>query len=153
MEIRDFMIYDVIQVKKDETVRELLRKLVKNKIGGVPVVDDQNNLVGMVSDGDVIRALSPKEQTVIDFYSMVLLLEKQQAKESIMKVMNETVEKIMTNRKLFYVYPDDPFEKALKILSRHHYKKIPVINRAGRVVGVISRGDVIRFINQNILDQ
>nr|WP_239540998.1 CBS domain-containing protein [Pullulanibacillus pueri] len=147
------MIYDVIQVKKDETVRELLRKLVKNKIGGVPVVDDQNNLVGMVSDGDVIRALSPKEQTVIDFYSMVLLLEKQQAKESIMKVMNETVEKIMTNRKLFYVYPDDPFEKALKILSRHHYKKIPVINRAGRVVGVISRGDVIRFINQNILDQ
>ncbi|GGE56977.1 CBS domain-containing protein [Pullulanibacillus camelliae] len=152
MEVRDFMIYDVIKVKKSDTVRDLLKKLVKHKIGGVPVVDDSDVLVGMVSDGDVLRALSPKEETVIDFYTMVFLIEKQETKTAISKVLDKTVESIMTQRRIYDVHPEDAFEKVLNILSRHHFKKIPVTNGAGRVVGVISRGDIIRFINKQIAE-
>ncbi|MFC4619823.1 CBS domain-containing protein [Camelliibacillus cellulosilyticus] len=152
MKVRDFMIYDVIHVKKDDSVRSLLRKLAQFKIGGVPVVDDNQNLVGMVSDGDVLRAFDPKEQTIFDFYTMVFILNKREVRETVREVIDNTVGQIMTKRKLFYVHPDDEFEQVLKILSRHHFKKIPVINHAGRVVGVISRGDVIRFITQQMTE-
>jgi len=150
MEVRDFMIYDVIKVKKNESVRDLLKKLVKYKIGGVPIVDESDVLVGMISDGDIIRALSPKGETVIDFYTMIFLIEKQETKAAISKVLGKTVGQIMTQKRIYDVSPEDDFEKVLNILSRHHFKKIPVTNQVGRVVGVISRGDVIRSINTQI---
>ncbi|MFC7392301.1 CBS domain-containing protein [Scopulibacillus cellulosilyticus] len=154
MKVRDFMITDVIYVKKDETVRQLLRKLVTHKIGGVPVLDDEHKLLGMISDGDVVRALANnKQQTTFDFYSMIIRLEKTELKTSVKRKMDWTVDKVMTKRKLYYVNPDDDFEEVLNILSKHHFKKIPVINPAGRVVGVISRGDVIRFISQQITEE
>ena len=60
MKVRDFMITRVFTVKPTNTVEELLNILNTNRIGGVPVVDDRGNLLGMVSDGDVLRYLSPK---------------------------------------------------------------------------------------------
>ncbi|MBM7645752.1 CBS domain-containing protein [Scopulibacillus daqui] len=153
MKVRDLMITDVIYAKKDDTVRELLKKLVKHKIGGVPVLDNEHKLLGMVSDGDVVRAVANnKQQTTFDFYSMIIRLEKTELKTSVKQKMDWPVDKMMTRRKIYYVNPDDNFEEVLNILSKHHFKKIPVINQAGRVVGVISRGDVIRFISQQIIE-
>jgi CBS domain-containing protein len=146
------MIRDVIFVKKGETVRNLLRTLVEHKIGGVPVVGDMNRLLGMISDGDVLRALTPREQTVFDFYTISFVLEKQEVREKIEYKLEEPVDKLMTKRNLYYLHPEDDFEKVLKILSRHRFKKIPVVNQAHRVVGVVSRGDVLRFITQKVTE-
>lgn len=151
LDIRDFMIRDVGFVKKDETLRNLLKILVENKIGGVPVVDDSGCLIGMVSDGDVLRALTPREQTVYDFYTISFVLQEQEVDECIDAKLDWPVGKIMTKRHLHYVNPDDDFKKVLKILSRHRFKKIPVVNGAERVVGVISRGDVLRHIATQII--
>nr|MDP5194014.1 CBS domain-containing protein [Neobacillus sp. 179.-C4.2 HS] len=54
------MIRKVFTVKPSNTIKELLGILNSNRIGGVPVVDDKGQLVGMVSDGDVLRYLAPK---------------------------------------------------------------------------------------------
>ncbi|TCP28965.1 CBS domain protein [Scopulibacillus darangshiensis] len=151
MKIRDFMIDDVIYVTKDESIRSLLKKLVEYKIGGVPVIDHEQKLIGVVSDGDVLRAITPKEQTIYDFYSLVIRLEKQDLGHKVKELMDDSVDKIMTKRKIHYVYPDDDFEQVLTILSKHHFKKIPVIDRADKIVGVVSRGDVIRHISQQII--
>lgn len=153
MKVKDFMISDVIDVKRNETVETLLKKLVTHKIGGVPVVDDANQLIGMISDGDVLRALAPKEQTTIDFYTVVVRLEKQEISTSVEQMLSSTVDQIMTKRKLYYVQPEDDFEQVLNILTKHHFKKIPVIDQEDKVVGVISRGDVIRYITQQMIKE
>lgn len=153
LEIRDFMIRDVVFVTKNESLRNLLKMLVDHKIGGVPVVDDSQCLLGMVSDGDVLRALTPREQTVFDFYTMTFVLDEQQVDECIRAKLDSPVEKIMTRRNLSYVYPYDDFRQVLRILSRHRFKKIPVINQARRVVGVISRGDVLRHISTQMIEE
>lgn len=67
MEVKDFMIRDVITVKKETTIRELLKVLAHHRIGGVPVVDAEGKLLGMVSDGDVIRFLQPKGRPFMIF--------------------------------------------------------------------------------------
>ena len=57
--VKDFMVTNLVSVKLDSTILELLKLFTKHKIGGAPVLDNQKNLIGMVSDGDIIRYLAP----------------------------------------------------------------------------------------------
>jgi CBS domain-containing protein len=143
MQVRDFMITKVITVTPATTVRELLEVLTLNRIGGVPVVDEKENLVGMVSDGDVLRFLAPKPLGVV---GLVYIIEAEKVEDALYEKLDTEVKDIMTKRNLAYLPVDEEFEKAIRLISRHHFKKLPVVNGAGRVVGVISRGDIINNI-------
>ncbi|MFB4169127.1 CBS domain-containing protein [Virgibacillus sp. JSM 102003] len=151
MKIKDFMITDIISITKDKTIKQLLETLVKNKIGGVPVVDEQNHLIGMISDGDVIRCLQPKGRTVYDMFTIVLVSQEEDLSQKIKYSINNKVGTIMNKRHTHTVHPDDNLEEALTILSKYHFKKIPVVDENSKVVGVISRGDIIRSISTKIL--
>ncbi|PAV29401.1 CBS domain-containing protein [Virgibacillus profundi] len=151
MKIIDFMIKDVISVTKDATIKELLEKLVTNGIGGVPVLDKDNQLLGVISDGDVIRYLQPKGRNVYDMFAMVLVSEKESLTYKLKYALDKQVNEIMRKKGIHTVHPDDNIEKALAIFSRYHFKKIPVINDSNQVVGVLSRGDLIRFITTELI--
>ncbi|WP_099361523.1 CBS domain-containing protein [Fredinandcohnia onubensis] len=148
MKVRDFMIPKVITVKPSNTVNELLLILKSNRIGGVPVVDEKSHLVGMVSDGDVLRYLTPKP---IGIAGIVYLIEDGELEDVVREKLDTPVKEIMTKRNLLYVSPDDDLEKTMRLLSKHYSKKLPVVNGAGRVVGVLSRGDIIDNITKSIL--
>ncbi|WP_018662181.1 CBS domain-containing protein [Heyndrickxia acidiproducens] len=151
MEVRDFMIRDVITVTKETTIRELLQLLVDNKIGGAPVVDDRGKLLGMITDGDVIRFLQPKARTVYDIYMTFVVNDREDFQLKLAQSLDLPIEKIMKRREIYTVKPEDDFENALTILAKHHFKKLPVTNPAGRVVGVISRGDIMRQITTKLI--
>ena len=85
MKVRDFMIHKVFTVKASNTVEELLKILNCNRIGGVPVVDDRGNLVGMVSDGDVLRYLSPKPLGVA---GLVYIIEDGNMEDVLLRKIN-----------------------------------------------------------------
>ncbi|MDQ1003042.1 CBS domain-containing protein [Neobacillus niacini] len=148
MQVRDCMITKVFTVKPSNTVKELLHILNSNRIGGVPVVDDKNHLVGMVSDGDVLRYLAPKP---LGIAGLVYIIEDEELEEIIHLKLDTPVKDIMTKRNILYVSPDEEFDKTISLLSRHHLKKLPVVNRAGRVIGVLSRGDIINNISKKII--
>lgn len=148
MKVRDFMITKVFTVKPSNTVKELLQILNSNRIGGVPVVDDKDHLVGIVSDGDVLRYLSPKPLGVA---GLVYIIEDGKFEDVLVAKLDTPVKEIMTKRNVLFVSPDEEFEDTIRLLSRHHYKKLPVVNGAGRVVGVLSRGDIIHNISRKII--
>ncbi|WP_042459951.1 CBS domain-containing protein [Neobacillus dielmonensis] len=148
MKVRDFMITKLFTVKRNTTVKELLQVLNSNRIGGVPVVDDNGHLAGIVSDGDVLRYLAPKP---LGFTGLIYIIEDGEIEDIIKEKLHTSVKEIMTKRNVVSVSPDDDFEEALRLLSRHHYKKLPVVNGAGRVIGVISRGDIIDNISKKII--
>jgi CBS domain-containing protein len=148
MKVRDFMIPKVITVKPSNTVNELLLILKSNRIGGVPVVDEKSHLVGMVSDGDVLRYLTPKP---IGIAGIVYLIEDGELEDVVREKLDTPVKEIMTKKNLLYVSPDDDLEKTMRLLSKHYSKKLPVVNGTGRVVGVLSRGDIIDNITKSIL--
>lgn len=151
MQVREFMITPVFSVQPSCTIRELLNILSSNRIGGVPVVDDKGHLVGMVSDGDVLRYLSPKAQGIIGLFAHVYLIQEEKMEDLIEEKLDTPVEEIMTKRNLLFVSPDEDFETAIRSLSRHHYKKLPVVNGVGRVIGVLSRGDLINNLSKQII--
>lgn len=153
LQVSDFMIRDVVYAHSGEPVRDLLARLVEHRIGGVPVLNDDNKIVGMVSDGDILRALAPQEATIFNLYTMVFAVEKQEMQESVKQQLAHSVDDIMTQRRLYYVHPDDDIEQVMKVLSKHLLKKIPVIDEHENVCGVISRGDVIRYITTHMIDE
>ncbi|MDY0396663.1 CBS domain-containing protein [Virgibacillus halophilus] len=123
MKVSDFMITDVISVTGDTTLKELLKKLVNNKIGGVPVIDEENHLIGMISDGDVLRYIQPKGTTIFDAISLVMVSEKEDFTEKLAYTLDHEVSTIMRKRDLKFVYADEPLERSLRIFSKHHFKK------------------------------
>ncbi|MBB6447081.1 CBS domain-containing protein [Bacillus benzoevorans] len=143
------MITKVCTVKPSTTIKELLHVLHTNRIGGVPVVDDKGNLAGMVSDGDVLRYLVPKP---LGIAGPVYLIEVGKRDDFLQENLKTQVKEIMTKRNIAFVSPDADFEYTLRLLSKHHFKKLPVVNGAGRVIGVISRGDLIDNISQKIIN-
>ncbi|MEH7385087.1 CBS domain-containing protein [Bacillus sp. JJ1521] len=151
MQVRDFMITKVFTAQPSNTVKELLLILKSNRIGGVPVVDDKGNLAGMVSDGDVLRYLIPKHMGIAGIAGMVYLRENEDLKDVVQEKLDTPVKEIMTKRNILSVSPDQDFENAMRLLSKHHFKKLPVVNGAGRVIGVLSRGDIINNISEKIL--
>ena len=152
MQVRDFMIREVITAKHSTTVKELISILETNRIGGVPVVDDKGNLVGIVSDGDIVRFLSPHEEKVYLAYYVSYLEEAQKIEDVLREKMNTPIEKIMVKKNIKTLAPDDDFENAIRLISKHHFKKIPVVNGAGRVIGIISRGDIIHNLSKSIFN-
>lgn len=152
MKVKDFMIQDVISVNENDTIKKLLNTLVENKIGGVPVVDSDGKLVGMISDGDVLRTIQPKDTVVYDYFSlMAYTYEKGNLAKVLDTIKDQPLLKMAKKRGIVTVKEDDDIETALKLLAKHHFKKIPVIDEQRKVVGVISRGDIIRTIQKNIL--
>lgn len=152
MQVQDFMIKDVISVKPDTTLRELLKTFMKHRIGGVPVVDEANHLVSMVSDGDVIRYLAPQPEKVYDLFYTVFVQKGEDAKDVLQQKIDTPVGGLNDNKRLIVVHPEDEFEEAIRLLSKHHFKKLPVVNRNKEVVGVISRGDVIANLSKLMIE-
>ena len=153
MQVRDFMIYKVYTATPSTTVKELIDILESNRIGGVPVVDDKDHLVGMISDGDIVRFLSPQEEKIYLAYYMTYLEEGQKIEDVLREKMNTPIAEIMVKKNIKTLAPDDDFESALRLIAKHHFKKLPVVNGAGRVIGVISRGDMIHNLSKKIFEK
>lgn len=140
--VKDFMITDVISIKPTTTVKELLRLLSKNNIGGVPVVDKENKLINMISDGDVLRYLAPKKGSFHDFVYTIFIEEGETEQEVLNEKINATIDSLMQKKEIYSIKKEDTLEKAIQILSNHQFKKLPVIDSNNKVIGIISRGDV-----------
>ncbi len=97
----------------------------------------------MVSDGDILRYMNPNRQTVYDMFSYVFVSPPEELTEAMAYKAGTATGKIM-KKNVQYVSPDQDLEEALGILAKHHFKKLPVINDKKEVVGVISRGDLLK---------
>ncbi|OCA84580.1 CBS domain-containing protein [Bacillus sp. FJAT-27986] len=146
MKAKDFMIKDVISLNEEASIKTLLEVLMKHKIGGLPLVDPNNKLLGIVTDGDVLRYMNPK--AFISSY--VTYIEEL---DETLKSKSESPVKAIMKKKVVFVREEDELEDVLKLLATHHFKKIPVVNENREVVGVISRGDMIRKLGELLLEK
>ncbi len=153
MKVKDFMITDVIFANKEDSIKNVMKILVDKKIGGVPIIDDNGILVGIISDGDIIRNINPKEGKIYDFISYVYYLKKEELEEDVELIKDGNIMTIAKHNNIYCVSPEDTMEKVLSTFSKHNFKKIPVIDKGRKVVGVVSRGDVIRYIQKKIIDK
>jgi len=149
---QDIMIRDVISVRPDMSIRDMLLLFADRKVSGVPVLENKTQLVGMVTIGDLLKHLEEHQSHTVDVFTFVFLYtEKKALPDRVRQVIGEPVRVIMTTRRLVTVRPQTEIDEIADIFARESFKKLPVVNERKEVVGVISRGDLIRHIVRSML--
>jgi len=153
MKVKDFMITNVITVVPEMTIKDVMKLFVEKKIGGVPIVDIDGKLTGVVTDGDILRAIKPIDSLIQNYFTYSMYFEGRDLEHGLIDVGDRSIMNIAKTKGIVTVTPEDEMNNVVLLLSKHHFKKLPVVDKVNRVVGVISRGDVIRNIQKSILKE
>ncbi|MGG3471005.1 CBS domain-containing protein [Neobacillus pocheonensis] len=145
MQANKIMINPVIKVKETDTVRNVIEKFIENRISGLPVVNERNEIVGYISDGDIMRYIGKHQYRFFDPLQSVFVIkgDHEDFEQKIRNLLELNVMSI-AKRKVYKVSWDEEIETIASILGNKQIKKLPV-ERNGVLVGIISRGDVIRL--------
>jgi CBS domain-containing protein len=142
--VKDVMTKNVIAVKKDTKVRELIEILTKNRISGVPVVDEENRVIGIVSEADLLfTTKTGKIRGLREFLKRLIGEEYSTLATPLSGDLK--VEDIMTSP-VITASPDMDIEEASKILSEKRIKRLPVVDENGKLIGIITRHDLVSAI-------
>ncbi len=143
---RDIMTRDVISVKPDEKVEKVAQLLTENKISGVPVVDDDMHVVGIITEKDlIVKASELKVPFYVTLFDSIIFLENPlRFNNNLKQYIASRVKDAMTERVLV-VEEDTPISEVVEIMQKKKVNRVPVV-RNGRLVGIISRNDVLKVL-------
>ena len=146
MKAKEIMTKDVITVKQDATIEEIAKVLIDNKISGVPVLDHDGNLVGMVTEGDLLhKETSPRIPDFINILGAIIYYNGvERYNEDFKKIMAGQAKEIMTD-KVVVTSEDVEIADVARLMIRHGIKRIPIVKGA-KIVGIISRADIIQTL-------
>ncbi|WP_379160170.1 CBS domain-containing protein [Paenibacillus sp. sgz5001063] len=151
MKAHEFMVRQVYKVKEGDTVRTFIERCIQFRISGMPVVNDRNEIVAYLSDGDIMRYIGKHEDLIVDsfFQINVFVGDNEEFEERTRRLLNLNVMNI-AKKKVISVPWDEDIERIATILGKKQIKKVPV-ERDHVLVGIISRGDVIRHTFKTLL--
>ena len=110
------MIYDPVTIKRGSTVEDALKMMHEYKIGGIPVVDDDKKLVGIVTNRD-------------------LRFERN---------LHRVIDEVMTKENLVTTSQSTNLEEAADILQNHKIEKLPVVDKEGKLIGLVTYKDITK---------
>jgi CBS domain-containing protein len=145
--IADIMERNVVTIGPEATIHDLVKLLQEKDLGGVPVVDDDRHVLGMVTEGDlVIEEADVRMPHFFQLFGTVVSLGSQKKfKERAGKMLAQTVGEVMT-KEVFTVRPDDVPGRAATLMSDNKIDRLPVVDDDERLVGIVARHDIIRML-------
>lgn len=140
------MTLKVHTVSPDLSVKALAHLLLKHQIPGAPVVDPEGNLLGLVTEDDLIfRDANVHLPTVVTLFDAVFYLEDPRKLESeLHKIVGKQVKDIMDPKPLT-ITPETDLTAMATLLHEHQQALLPVLSE-GKIVGIISKTDVVRAV-------
>ncbi len=140
----DIMTTDVITVKKEAPLAELAEILYKNHINGVPVLDDEGLLIGIICESDLIRKNKKLHiPTVVALFDAVFYLESSKKMEKEIQQFSATTVEDLFTREVVTVDEKTPIDEIATLMTQEKFYTIPVMD-GNRLVGIVGKGDVIR---------
>lgn len=140
MRAKDVMTTEVVYADPESSVRAIARTLLKRRISGVPVADHDGRVIGIVSEGDLMRR--PESETARPRSWWLELMETPEDRAShYLKSHGLTARDVMT-REPITVTEDTPLEEIAMLLEQKAIKRVPVL-RDGKLVGIVSRADLL----------
>lgn len=119
---RDIMTRTVYTIRPEATAQEVAQLLADHRISGVPVVDERTNIIGIVTEADIISKVTREGLTVADLMS----------------------------REVIAVDEEMSASDIAALLTRRRIKRVPVV-REGKLTGIVSRGDIVRAVAEGHL--
>jgi len=142
---KDIMTSEVIVANQNDSIASVAKLLIKEKIGGLPVVNEENKVVGIISETDILK----KEKyidypRVINFLQGLIFLDDvKHIEEDMKKIAAYKVEDLMS-KDIIKVHEDDKFDDIANLMIKKSINRVPVVNSNNILKGIICRYDIIR---------
>ncbi|WP_128923872.1 CBS domain-containing protein [Bradyrhizobium guangxiense] len=144
MQAQDVMIAPVVTVGADATVRHVAKILLERHISAVPVVDADNNILGIVTEGDLLHRSESGTERQYAWWLRLLAGDAQMANDYV-KSHAVKVKDIMT-REVVTASPETPLSDIAMLLENRQIKTVPIVNRQGQLVGIVSRANLLQAV-------
>ena len=143
MLVRDVMVAPVITVKPSTTVKEVAELFLEKRISAAPVVESDQRLVGVVSEGDLLHRVEAGTERHHSWWLRGLIGDDTLAAEYV-KSHGLKVSDVMT-RKVVTATPETPLHEVAALLEKNAIKRVPILEN-GQLVGIVSRANLIQAV-------
>lgn len=143
MQAADIMTVSVVTAAPRMGVRDAAALMLERGVSALPVLDDQDRLLGIISEGDLVRR-TEMETEMHDSWWLSLFTSTQTLQERFLKSHGQQVGDVMT-RDPVVVAPDTPVAEIATILEKHRIKRVPVV-QDDRVLGIVSRANLLHAL-------
>jgi CBS domain-containing protein len=133
--VKDVMSTHVVAVRKHATYKEMATRLREMHVSAFPVIDDEDKVIGVVSESDLLTKEALRDGAPVVFSGM--MRSREQAKAEGM-----TAADLMTSPPVA-VGPDDTVSHAARLMYGRRVKRLPVVDDDGRLIGIVTRSDVL----------
>ena len=140
MRAKDVMTVGVITVAPETAIEEVASQLLENGISAVPVVDGEDRLLGIVSEGDLMRRAESGTERRPSWWLHLFSSSQEHARDYV-KSHGRHAQDVMT-RSVVSVGEDAPLDEIAATLEKHRIKRVPVVTD-GKVVGIVSRANLL----------
>lgn len=147
--VRDIMRHDVVSVASDQTIQDVAEALTKRSIHGVPVIDRDSTVVGIVTESDFFM----KDRASLHIPSFMDIMQKTMVAKALGDTDRATIDRVLSARvrdimtaECMTVYEGTPLHDLLQIFATTHFKTIPVVDDQRRLVGVVTVMDMLTAI-------
>jgi CBS domain-containing protein len=147
MEARDIMTVNIITVGPDTPVKEIARTLLENGVSAVPVVDANQRVLGIVSEGDLMRRADIGTDRQRSWWLKTFAAPPDLAREFV-KSRGTKASEVMTG-KVLTITESTPVSKIAEILEKNRIKRVPVTRR-GKIVGIVSRANLLHGLTTQL---
>ncbi|MFW6055436.1 MAG: CBS domain-containing protein [Thermodesulfobacteriota bacterium] len=146
MKVSEIMTTEVITVGPETKVTEAAEILLKNHINGLPVVDENHKLVGIICQSDLISQQKqlPLPTIFTLFEGFIPLQSTRQLEKEAQKISATAVKHAMTARPTF-ISPDSDLEELAKLMVNKNFHTIPVV-QDGKLIGIVGKEDVLKTL-------
>jgi CBS domain-containing protein len=147
MNAADIMTRHILSVGPETPVVEAIGLMLDNHVSGLPVIDEAGQLIGIVTEGDLLRRGETGTERHRPRWVEILMGPGRLASEYV-RTHGRKVDEIMT-RELVSVGPGTPLDEIVELLERHRIKRVPVLE-GEKLVGIVSRADFLRALARSL---
>ncbi|MEM9006251.1 MAG: CBS domain-containing protein [Cyanobacteria bacterium P01_F01_bin.86] len=149
--VADIMTRDLLTVHPETPLQEAIQLLAKNRISGLPVVSQDGDLVGILSESDLMWQATgaPLPAYIMLLDSVIYLKNPTRYDEELHKALGQTVGEVMNHNKPVTIQPTASIRDAAQLMHNKKVSRLPVIEAAGALVGILTQGDIVRALAES----
>jgi CBS domain-containing protein len=145
--VSDIMRTDVPTAAPSDSVASVARLLVEQQVPGVPVLSDEGEIIGIITEGDLVeRESDVTPPSYVAFFDAIIALDAGESfDEELRHVLAITAEDLMTSP-VFNILPTATLSELATLMRQENVNPVPVVNDNLELIGLVSRADLVRYI-------
>ena len=145
--VAEIMTPNPISVTPNTPLKEAITLIAEKKISGLPVIDEEGKLTGMISESDLMwqetGVETPPYIMILD--TVIYLQNLARYEKAIHKALGQTVADVMSDRPIT-IQSHQLVKAAAKLMHDKKIRRLPVVDQEGKIVGIITQGDIVRMM-------